>query len=204
MIDHYQTLGADRGASQEEIKQAWRRASKQHHPDREGGDPEEMARVNAAYECLGDPERRAEYDSTGKDMKPGSLEQEAREALLQLFKLTLDGGHENVMQHVHELLGRNKAMHRAKMEGEADQRMRYAKRTGKVRVRSGMNLYQLLIDQKLAALDSSIDKAARVIEVLDKAGEMLANYEQDEVEPAQKSAYSLYFTNFNQFNPGSL
>lgn len=58
-------------ASAEEIKQRWRELAREHHPDRAGEDATErdrlttrMARINAAYDVLSDPVRRARYDST--------------------------------------------------------------------------------------------------------------------------------------------
>jgi curved DNA-binding protein CbpA len=58
-------------ASAEEIKQRWRELAREHHPDRAGEDSTErarlttrMARINAAYDVLRDPVRRARYDST--------------------------------------------------------------------------------------------------------------------------------------------
>jgi curved DNA-binding protein CbpA len=65
--DHYQLLGVARGASREEIAQAWRRRARDEHPDsRPGNGGEEVAgRFRAlaeAYRVLGDPGRRAAYD----------------------------------------------------------------------------------------------------------------------------------------------
>ncbi len=65
--DHYRTLRVMPSASQEEIRRAYRLLAKRYHPDRVSPDRrewarEQMARINAAYEVLGDPQRRAEYD----------------------------------------------------------------------------------------------------------------------------------------------
>src|SRR5690349_13071654 len=64
--DHYQLLGVARGASREEIAQAWRRRAQIEHPDRRPGQAGEAAiRFGAlaeAYHVLGDPDRRAAYD----------------------------------------------------------------------------------------------------------------------------------------------
>jgi curved DNA-binding protein CbpA len=64
--DHYQLLGVARGASREEIAQAWRRRAQAEHPDRWPGEAgEAAARFRAlaeAYRVLGDPGRRAAYD----------------------------------------------------------------------------------------------------------------------------------------------
>ena len=56
--DPYKILGVDRGASDEEIKQAYRRLAKQYHPDRNPGDAEaakKMQQINAAYEKIKNP-----------------------------------------------------------------------------------------------------------------------------------------------------
>jgi len=61
MSDHYTTLGVDRGANQEQIKSAYRKMAAKHHPDR-GGDTAAFQDVQAAYETLSDPNKRAQYD----------------------------------------------------------------------------------------------------------------------------------------------
>ena len=63
-LDPYKTLRVKRDATHEEIRQAHRKLAMKHHPDR-GGDPAKFAAVDRAWKCLGDPARRAHYDSTG-------------------------------------------------------------------------------------------------------------------------------------------
>jgi curved DNA-binding protein CbpA len=61
MRDPYQVLGVNRSASEADIKKAFRRLAKQHHPDRNKEDPkakDKFAEVNSAYEILGDKEKR--------------------------------------------------------------------------------------------------------------------------------------------------
>ncbi len=66
--DPYDILGVGRGATPDEIKKAYRRLAKQHHPDRNPNDKSAEKRfkeVQAAYEVLGDADRRAQYDRFG-------------------------------------------------------------------------------------------------------------------------------------------
>jgi DnaJ-class molecular chaperone len=75
MRNPYDVLGVPKGASEAEVKKAFRRAAKQHHPDQNQGDPgaaERFAEVNSAYEILGDAPKRAQFDrgEIGADGKP--------------------------------------------------------------------------------------------------------------------------------------
>lgn len=66
--DPYKILGVSRQATRDEIKRAYRRLAKEHHPDRNPNDKnaeERFKEVQAAYEVLGDPQRRAQYDRFG-------------------------------------------------------------------------------------------------------------------------------------------
>lgn len=61
----YDILGVSEDASQEDIKKAWKSAARAYHPDRggaAGGNHEKFSKINAAYDTLKDPQKRAEYD----------------------------------------------------------------------------------------------------------------------------------------------
>jgi curved DNA-binding protein len=79
--DYYETLGVARTATPEEIKQAFRKLARIHHPDvaknKKAGE-ERFKEINEAYEVLGDPDKRRRYDELGAnwDRQPGGMESE--------------------------------------------------------------------------------------------------------------------------------
>jgi molecular chaperone DnaJ len=66
--DYYDILGVEKGASETDIKKAFRKKAMEHHPDRNRHDPKSESRfkeVNEAYDILKDPQRKAAYDRFG-------------------------------------------------------------------------------------------------------------------------------------------
>src|SRR3974390_2572077 len=65
MRDPYTVLGVSKSASDAEIKKAFRALAKKHHPDTKGGDENAQKRfqeISAAYDILGDKEKRGKFD----------------------------------------------------------------------------------------------------------------------------------------------
>lgn len=67
--DYYEVLGLKKGASEDEIKKAYRSLAKKYHPDinKEPGAEEKFKEINEAYDTLSDPDKKARYDQYGFD-----------------------------------------------------------------------------------------------------------------------------------------
>src|SRR4051812_35530087 len=70
--DYYSALGVAKTASQKDIKAAYRKLARKHHPDVNQGDKSAEGRfkeINEAYEVLGDPDKRKKYDELGANWR---------------------------------------------------------------------------------------------------------------------------------------
>lgn len=81
-IDYYKVLGLAKTATQEEIKKAYRKLARKHHPDLNPNDQEAQKRfqqINEANEVLSNPDNRKKYDKYGKDWEHAEAYEKARE-----------------------------------------------------------------------------------------------------------------------------
>lgn len=65
--DYYKTLGVDKGASQDEIKKAFRKLAHEYHPDKPTGNEAKFKEINEAYQVVGNEEKRKQFDQYGAD-----------------------------------------------------------------------------------------------------------------------------------------
>lgn len=81
-IDYYKILGLNKNATDEEIKKAYRKLARKHHPDLNPNDKEAHIRfqqINEANEVLSDPEKRKKYDQYGENWKNAEQFEQARQ-----------------------------------------------------------------------------------------------------------------------------
>lgn len=81
-IDYYKILGLDKNATRDDIKKAYRKLARQHHPDLNPNDKEankKFQQINEANEVLSDPDKRKKYDQYGKDWQHAEDFEKARQ-----------------------------------------------------------------------------------------------------------------------------
>lgn len=82
-IDYYKILGIDKSASEDDIKKAYRKLARKHHPDLNPNNKEanlKFQQINEANEVLSDPEKRKKYDQHGKDWQHADQFEQQRQS----------------------------------------------------------------------------------------------------------------------------
>jgi hypothetical protein len=184
MTDPYETLGVPKDAAPEEIKKAFRRKAKAHHPDREGGDAKQMALVNKAYDTLGDEEKRKRFDETGDTKGSPTIGEEALARFGQLITELLKMPDINLISTAKSKLSGYDQQSAQALTQLKKSIATLTKRRGKIRVKKGKhNVVHTIIDGQLADLNRNIEHVEHGNAVMERVRELLEDYESDEAPP---------------------
>lgn len=183
-MTHYDTLGVSQNAIPAEIKRAFRQKASKLHPDR-GGDDDEMADLNRAYEALINPERRKRYDETGSDAPEKPLDVKARELMMQAFMQVLTGvGHGDLAENSRALIRETLKELRGNIAASTARQEEFRKRREKMKCKDGNNLFHQVVDQQIELIGAGIEQLRQKEPVLERALEMLESYEGEATPPA--------------------
>ena len=168
-MNHYDALGVPRDASTDQIKKAWRKKAKAQHPDRANGDATEMAKTNAAYEVLADPQRRAQYDGTGQDVPPMEKETRVELMVMQAFQ-SVAARPGNMIKNAHGWL--EQAHQKALVNGaeahnaatKVKERIARLSRKGE-----GKNLAKMVLEPMLQSAQHAVNASAEEANLLKEA-----------------------------------
>jgi curved DNA-binding protein CbpA len=167
---HYETLGVHEDASQEEIKRAYQRLSKEHHPDKESDlekikeATDKQASINVAYSVLGNAKKRKIYDETGMDGSGKSIEEQAEGILYAIMKevMKVSDDESSLFRSFHETMAgtiEQLEMKRDRLVRENDERKRRIKTLIGLKLRKGnekTKIFNRIIDDQIAEIRSII------------------------------------------------
>lgn len=188
-MNHYETLGVARDATPEQIKAAYRKASKKAHPDK-GGSDEAMAAVNQAHDVLSDPERRKHYDRTGQDgVKVQTIEERAQGVVLNMFDEWLKsdnppGG--NLIELMKNGSKQAKAMAEDQIGKQRRKIVRWEKSLKRIR---GPEFFGDLVRHKIKEAQESIAGYEEGIKVTEAVTKLLGQFTDTEPEAVKPNPF---------------
>lgn len=191
---HYETLGIKADASPEEIKRAYRKRATKEHPDKATGNHDAMSALAIAYGVLSDPERRANYDETGRDQLPRT-EEHIASMVMQAFKDALLKSPDNILKNARKWL----ADYNSKLE---EQKATIEEiitvlqdRRKKINTDNSTNFFHLIIDQSTKQHEQSLVNTEVDLNVCKIALQRLSEYKSDEPEPEPEQVNAVtYYT----------
>jgi len=186
MIDLYRTLGLTREATSAQIKDAYRRLAKEHHPDK-GGDPDKFKSISKAYATLFDPVKRKRYDETGEVGDEMSPEARDHHVMLELIGQVFDKFiYEAINQNVAIYQDVPKEMSRALKEVLGNHKKMLA---GGVKVRKGLedalaritsrpekDVIAEIISSRIGTVDNKTAELSQKIKIIESAVQHLEGY----------------------------
>lgn len=193
----YSKLGVAITATKKEIKQAFKKLSTKHHPDK-GGDPEEFKVIQKAYMVLSNDENRDYYDKTG-DSEGGRKKPES--VLLQAFSHIIDnmefGG------NIIEGITRNLTMRINQLRSENVQinsnEKKLKKQRGRI-VTKNENFFELILSEKIKGLDNRRESNLKSIDGIEDLIRIVNDYSDETPEEVINSSF--INTNFQQGTQG--
>lgn len=155
----YAILGVSTTSNPAQIKGAYRRLAKKHHPDK-GGDPAIFGEISRAYAVLSDPVKRAKYDATGDE---GGADNSRRD-ILQLIAVALEGvisdldraATQNIPLSVREILEAQVSAIENSLRAMAEVRNKVLKLANRITPKQpgGEDVISPMIKDKITSLDS--------------------------------------------------
>lgn len=175
----YATLGLEPTATDAEIKKAFRRLAKQHHPDR-GGDAEEFKNIQRAYEQIGTPKAREAYDS-GTEPVTGD---EINRILVQSFRAAIsEDPHSRVLPRIFKFLNQEKRKHADRVKyAESEVKFLQANRKRLTTKNDVPNMFEEAVDSIIDGHQAAIKQHQEAIRGITEVYQFLVeNYEEGSV-----------------------
>lgn len=194
-MSHYATLEVTKDADAAAIKRAYRKKSREAHPDRAGGDTTRMVAINRAYETLSNPEKRKRYDATGQDNPVPTVDAQAIEAVMQLFMQMIERCDESddVIDLVRKEIKGNQSKFKAEQVHMRAAIRSLEKRRKKLKHKATTrNFLDDLLADRIKVLTENIAAMDANLALGDRALELLKDYEYEGERRQQSPQSALY------------
>lgn len=181
-MDLYETLGVDRDATPAAVRAAWKKRSKDLHPDA-GGSAKAFAKLSSAYMVLRDRERRARYDKTGETSK-SEVDSDLKlisATLLALFDAAIKEGAASrkdidVIKAMREFVKKEVDLKIEKVEKISDELIATQALRDRISSKEKRNLFGSVIEEKMRILKSSKVILEQQLRIIKMVHEELSNY----------------------------
>lgn len=205
-MNPYEILGVDADATQDEIRDAYIRLSKEKHPDKEGGSHDEFVKIKAAYDVLNNPDQKLMFDQMG--VMPGTPEyqvvHEAIQSIARAFDQVMiavkieDLGARNIVQMIRETIGGTKREGEKSLADVKDALTRCTKaekilrKQMKRKNKNKPDIFQKFLAERIMQINMTMAAIERALSVVYKAEEILSDYEfmADKGEEQGKIVYT--------------
>lgn len=197
-MNHYEVLDVPKTATPAEIKRAYKRMAKKHHPDR-GGDAKQMVLINKAHDTLMDPAKREHYDATGEDKPQTAIDIEARNSIMQCFGAYITQPGVNIPKRAVAALKEAKQKFAAEITKAKKELAALEKRRDEVQCDEPENLWKIFMDSVVQEANKSVTVAEHKVAIADRALEMMQAYRSDKVDGGQDPIGQSMFGDFESF-----
>lgn len=182
-MDLYEALGVKKGTSHEDVRKAYRKLSKKHHPDAKDGDAERFTEIKRAHDILIDDERRARYDRTGdvsEKVPEGNADAElynfVTQIMLAVLQNNFDVEHTDLTKNMAGLLGQNKSQATQQRDLFKDHVGKLEKVKLRLVKKEGDNILGTLLTSQIQMASGKVDMCNKQIEIIERAEKMLSDY----------------------------
>jgi curved DNA-binding protein CbpA len=189
-VNPYETLGVTPQADQATIRRAYRKRAARAHPDRAGGNAEEMSALNCAYRLIGDEKSRARFDAGGGPEVERTQDERATMFLCQAFAQALD--HLDVgtdlIAHIRAAITAQRAdleskkRDAAKHIARAEKRLKRLKYSGRLTTH---NFFEAILREQISGANRAAAQLTENVALIGRALELLEDfsYEADKRSP---------------------
>jgi len=176
----YEILELSNKASKAKIKAAYRRLSKENHPDK-GGDQDVQANLNLAYEVLMDDEKRARYDVSGDFGREIEEENKIRNCIAEAVSAALGQSCEfGLLQTVKDICLKREKELEIQLAGLKAEEKKLRGKLGEVTRGDGeINIFQSLLEQRIESCLKAIESCKEMLEFFKKVRDELKRYKSE-------------------------